>query len=64
MRLANTIALVLALAVSGSGIRAQTALAGEEPALPHAFVEQIGGDSNLGSDVSLIFARVDASHPT
>ena len=37
MRLANTLALVLALAVSGSGLPAQTALAGEEPALPHAF---------------------------
>lgn len=37
MQLANTLALVLALAVSASDLRAQPALAGEETELPHAF---------------------------
>jgi quercetin dioxygenase-like cupin family protein len=37
MRLTTTITLILALAVSDIALRAPTALAGEEPALPHAF---------------------------
>jgi quercetin dioxygenase-like cupin family protein len=37
MRLTTTITLILALAASGIALRAPTALAGEEPELPHAF---------------------------
>jgi quercetin dioxygenase-like cupin family protein len=37
MRLTTTITLILALAAAGIALRAPTALASEEPALPHAF---------------------------
>ena len=37
MRLTTTITLILALAASGIALKAPTALAGEEPELPHAF---------------------------
>jgi quercetin dioxygenase-like cupin family protein len=37
MRIASTTMLILALTVSGIALQTKTALAGEEPELPHAF---------------------------